>query len=80
MFPDEVQVQIDPPGQESIFLFTSTRSTSTGAPVTAAGVAGTVFGNMVGEYDDKVVVDLPGEVRPIGPRVRLAKTFVRLAD
>lgn len=80
MFPGEVQVEILPPGQEPIYLFTSARSTSTGVPVTPTGVAGTVFATMIGEYKDKLVVDLPGEVRPIGPRVRLSKAFVRVAD
>ncbi len=80
MFPGEVQVEILPPGQEPIYLFTSDRSTSTGGSITPTGVTGTLFARMVGESDDEVIVDLPGEARPIGPRAWISRHFVRTAD
>lgn len=82
MFPGEVQAEIAPPGQESIYVFTSDRSTSTstGTPATSTGVKGRLFATMVGESTDHVIVDLPGESTPIGPRVWIIKGFVRIAD
>ncbi len=74
MFPGEVEVEILPPGQDAIYVFTSVNSTSTGG--TSDGVAGTITGRWIGESEGKAIVDLPGEVRPIGPRVYFPKQFV----
>ncbi len=78
MFPGEVQVEIKPLDQAPIYVFASSSSTSTDVPVTRDGVSGVMSARMIGEAGNKVIVDLPGEARPIGPRVHLLKDFVKI--
>lgn len=78
MFNGELQFQVQPPGAEAIHVYAANSTTNIEPhQVPSSGIDGLLKALLVQDLGDRVIIDLPGETLPIGPRIRVPKSFVR---
>ena len=79
MFSGELQFQVRPPGEEAIHVFAATSSSGiniNAAQVGPEGIHGQLRAMLVQDLGENLIIDLPGETLPRGPRIRVPKSFV----